>query len=770
MKLGPTKISAIYIITGCLWITLSDKLLFRFGGVSSPETLQTISNLKGVFFVLITGLILRELIKLGIKRLSESEEQYRSMYEGSIIPMWIYDPDTLKFVSVNNAAVVNYGYTQDQFLQMVVYDIGPAADREKIIKAVKGAQLRMRHDGIWNLLKADGTPVVVNITSQPVKVNGKVHNMVTAYDITDKIRYEETLKTLNEELKAGKEKLSETQQLAKVGGWEFYVEEKQLVWSDEMYMIMQIEPVKNHNLYNLYMEHVYADDRELMTNALSETINHGKPLDVILRVKLSNGNTCYIRHIGKPDFKNGKPYRISGSTQDVTEFKQLEIERNKYLFSFENTLSSINEGFYTLDYNLAFTKVNKRFELETGLPASALIGKKLEDVYPGVKSRLTYKQYQKALNEQVSIKFEAYWRHFKKWHAVSVYPIEDGIAVYFNDITDRVEKDIRLEHAVMRYETVAKATQDVIYDYEIATDKLLFYTDVTSLLDITPDKVGNTKAWWRSFVHPDDINTVATTQRQAMAEGETNWHCEYRIRVADGRYKYVYSQGYIIYDDDLQPTRLVGAVKDIDEFKRINEENKRLAEIITKINNMVVVMDVEHRITWINKAFEDYIGYTLNEVKGKQPGEFLGGPRINPDTLTEIFERKARLETFTLDIKHYLKSGISQWANVEYTPMFDNSGQHTGYIAVHRNITQRKEREDLIISQNRILQEISWSSSHEIRKPVASILALSQLANDPAETNDREQIIRMIGQCAKELDIIVHNISNKVNNELLADK
>jgi PAS domain S-box-containing protein len=271
MKLGPTKISAIYISTCCLWITLSDKLLFWFVRVSNPETLQIISSVKGVFFVLITGLILRKLIRLGIKRLSESEEQYRSMYEGSITPMWIYDPDTLKFISVNNAAVLNYGYTQEQFLQMAVYDIGPAADRKKIIKAVKGAQLRMRHDGIWNLLKADGAPVVVNITSQPVKVNGKVHNMVTAYDITDKIRYEETLKTLNEELKAGKEKLSETQQLAKVGGWEFYVEEKQLVWSDEMYMIMQIEPVENHNLYNLYMEHVYADDRELMANALSET-------------------------------------------------------------------------------------------------------------------------------------------------------------------------------------------------------------------------------------------------------------------------------------------------------------------------------------------------------------------------------------------------------------------------------------------------------------------------------------------------------------------
>ncbi len=770
MKLGPSKISAIYIVTCCLWITLSDKLLFLFEDVLSPKTLEITSSLKGIFFVLITGLMLRQLIKLGSKRLSESEEQYRSMYEGSIIPMWIYDPDTLKFISVNNAAVVNYDYSREQFLQRFVYDICPKADCEKIVNAAKGAQSHVRQDGIWTTLKADGTPVIVNIISQPIKVNGKVRNLVTAYDITDKIRYEETLETLNDELKAGKEKLSETQQLAKVGGWEFYVETEQLIWSDEMYMIMQIKPDEHQNLYSLYMQQVYPEDRQLMAEAIGDVFKAGKPLDLTLRVKLFDDSTCYIRHLGKAEFKNGKPYKITGSTQDITEIKKLEIERNKYLVSFENTLNNINEGFYTLNHDLALTKVNKRFELESGLQASALIGKKLVDIYPGIESRLTYKQYQKALAEQVSLQFEAYWRHFKKWYAVSVYPIEDGLAVYFTDITNRVEKDIRLEQAVTRYETVAKATHDVIYDYEIATDKLLFYTDVTSLLEITPDKVGRTKAWWRSFVHPDDVTTIATTQRQAMAKGETNWHCEYRMQVDDDRYKHVFSQGYIIYDDDRQPARIIGAVKDIDEFKRIDEENKRLAEIITKINNMVVVMDAEHRITWINKAFEDYIGYTLNEVKGKEPGEFLGGPRIDSNTLAEIFERKGRLETFSLDVKHYLKSGITQWVNVEYTPMFNDPGQHTGYIAVHRNITERKEREDQIYNQNKILQEISWSSSHEIRKPVASILALSQLANDPDETRERDQIISMIGKCAQELDSIVHNISNKVNNELLSGK
>ena len=185
---------------------------------------------------------------------------------------------------------------------------------------------------------------------------------------------------------------------------------------------------------------------------------------------------------------------------------------------------------------------------------------------------------------------------------------------------------------------------------------------------------------------------------------------------------------------------------------------------------MVILMDVDHRITWANKAFEDYTGYKLEEIKGKAPSEFLGGDRLPPHTINEIRTRKGNLETFAIDLVHHLQGGVIQWVNVEYTPLFTDCGKHTGYIAVHKNITERKEREEKIYKQNKILQEISWLSSHEIRRPVASILGLAYLSADVKEIEEKEHIITMITSCAEELDGIVHAITNKISNELYTGK
>ncbi|MVN91945.1 PAS domain S-box protein [Mucilaginibacter sp. HME9299] len=770
MRVGEVKISLIYLLTCCLWITASDKVLFLFRSQLNAADMLIVSSLKGVFFVFITTLLLWYLIKLNNKRLLDGERQYRSMYEGSPLAKWIYDPVTLKFISVNDTAIAQYGYTRDEFLSMSILDMRPDEDRQRVIESISQVSDQLKPSGVWRHLKRDGSEVSVAISSQQIAFNKKRHIMVTAQDVTQKLAYEQELKRLNDELREEKNKLSETQQIARVGGWEFYLENKQLIWSEEMYSIAGIEPYTTENPYDLYVQQIYPEDRADMLDALNLLITTGRKFDVIHRIHLLTGETRYIRQIAKlVHSADGKPLKLLGSAQDITELKQLEHERNKYMLNLEDTLNSINEGFYTLDHSLIFTKVNRKFEIETGLSAVDVIGKGLTDVFPGIEGRITFKQYTKAIKENIPVRFEAYWKHFKKWHYVDAYPTVDGIAVYFVDITDKKLKDMQLESAISRYETVAKATRDVIYDYDIQNDYLSFYTDVSELLNCDPNEIGRSLKWWRSHIHPDDRENVTRSQQEVLNRGETNWDCEYRIKCAGHRdYIWVFSQGYYLYNSSGVATRIVGAVKDIDALKRANEENKRLAEIITKINNMVIVMDTDHSITWANRAFEEYSGYTLEELKGIYPGDILGGDRFAPGTIEEIRRRKETLETFSIDIQHFLKDGSSPWVNVEYKPIFNDKGVHTGYMAVHQNITDRRKREEKINHQNKVLQHISWLSSHEIRRPVASILGLAYVARGSKSMEEKEQVIEMINTCAEELDGIVHNINDRISNELYA--
>jgi len=322
-----------------------------------------------------------------------------------------------------------------------------------------------------------------------------------------------------------------------------------------------------------------------------------------------------------------------------------------------------------------------------------------------------------------------------------------------------------LKEALNRYDLVSKATHDVIYDYNIVTDDIIYNTSLSQLVNCDINKIDHNLNWWRSLIHPDDWAEVVSSQERVWINQETNWWCEYRVNSGDDVYIYVYDQGYFIYNENNQPVRLIGAIKDIDALKRSDEENRRLAEIITKVNNMVVVMDCGNIITWVNKAFEDYTGYGFWDSVGERSDGLLTKLHISPETLATINERKKKLGTFSIEVEHLSPLNGYQWLEIEYTPVYNEVGIHSGYIAVHQNITVRKEKEERIKHQNKTLQEIAWLSSHEVRRPVASILGLVYLAKDLESMEDKDEIMELINRCAEELDGIVHLISERVNEE-----
>lgn len=766
VSLGYRGISLIYVLSSLLWITLSDKLLYIFRQQFDASIILYISSGKGYFFVLVTGFMLYLFIRSYHKRLTESEGQYRAIYEGNALPMWIYDPATLRFISVNDAAVNHYGYSREQFLAMTILDIRPPEDSIQVRQSVQLVSKHFKQSGNWRHIKADGTQLFVAISSQQMVFNRKPHVMVVVYDLTEKVTYEQNLKKLNNNLKKEKKKLSETQLLAKVAGWELSLKDKRLMWSDELFKITGIKPVPDMDLFELYITHIHPDDRPQMMAWLDTLITTGRQMDITHRITFPNQDMIrYVRHIAQVEYVGGQPYKVAGSLQDITEVKYLELERNRYLVSWEDTLNNMSEGFYTLNTHLVITQANKHFEEETGMSNTDTIGKPLIEVFPGIENRITYQEFCRALQERISVRFEAYSRSMKKWILNMAYPTEEGLAIYFIDITEQKEKDLRLKEAMERYELVSKATQDTIYDYDMEQDQLTYHGNYSSLLfNYSPEHIGRNFQWWQSIIHLEDQSMFVKTQQQAIENKHTNWSCEYRIDCGNGSYQYVYDQGYLVYNHIHEPVRMIGAIRNVDALKRAHVENKRLAEIITKVNNMIIIMDRHNKITWVNQAFEDYTGYQAAEVLGKMPKELLVGPNISTETLDYITQCKRSLKTFSVEIIHYIRNQ-QQWVQIEYTPLFDDDGRHTGYIAVHQNITARKEKEERVKRQNQTLQQIAWLSSHEIRRPVASILGLVNLSEEAKASEEKEEILRLVKRCAKELDDIVHDITRRVHEE-----
>ncbi|MDN3547290.1 PAS domain S-box protein [Mucilaginibacter aquaedulcis] len=726
-----------------------------------------IGSVKGYFFVTINGLFLYLLINSDKKELLRSEQQYRDIYESNPNPMWIYDSETLQIVSVNDAAVASYGYSKKQFLSKSILDIRPAEDAEKTKNAAHEISDKLNQSGRWRHIKQNGQLIDVNITSHKINFSNKQGVLVMAKDITERVQFEEQLEKINTDLLIEKRKLRETQLISKIAGWEYYPENNNLIWSDELYQITGIEKCDPREAFDIYIKHIYPEDRQLMINALQELISNNKPMNVIHRIVAVDGSTRYIRQIAKVDPSDSLRLKILGSLQDVTEFKQLEEERNRYLHSFEHTLNSISDVFFALDWDMKVTRVNNAF-LSLFKDHDHIVGEDIFSLFPKEKNKF-YPAYQKALESRVIVKLEEYSQILEKWIRLAAYPTDEGVSVYFTDITENKLKDIKLKEAVERYELVAQATHDVVYDMDIVRDHIEYNTSLTHLVEVSPDDIAHNLSWWRSLIHPDDLAEVVSSQEKIRRQGSTNWECEYRINCGSGNYKYVMDQGYYVFNEKKEAVRLIGAIKDIDALKRANRENVRLANIITQVSNMIIITDTDQRITWVNKAFEEMTGYTLNEVAGRFPMEFLGGSGLDFSDLEQLKEKQRKRESFAVDLMVFSKTQVQVWVSAKLSPAYDSSGNYTGYVTICQDVTSRKEKEEEINRQNELLRNIAWMSSHEIRRPVANMIGLISLLNNRGTESEKQEILRLLNQCSSEMDDMIFLIHQKIQNSFPAE-
>ncbi len=116
--------------------------------------------------------------------LQNSEIRYRILFESNPNPMWIYDPETLAFLEVNQAAIAHYGYSEAEFLQMTIADIRPSIDAQVLRQINLDLVPGQPHIGIWQHRKSDGTLIDVEVMAHAFLVAGKQANLALIKDIT----------------------------------------------------------------------------------------------------------------------------------------------------------------------------------------------------------------------------------------------------------------------------------------------------------------------------------------------------------------------------------------------------------------------------------------------------------------------------------------------------------------------------------------------------------------------------------------------------------
>ncbi len=148
--------------------------------------------------------------------------------------------------------------------------------------------------------------------------------------------------------------------------------------------------------------------------------------------------------------------------RDLTEHRRLEQAQRTLTERLATTLESITDAFFTLDRDWCFTYVNARAEMLLHRTRQQLLGTSAWEQFPEAAGSVYQREYQRAVKEGKAVSFETFFEPWQVWHSVKAYPSEQGLTVYFHDITEQRRYEQRLAEERDTLAAVINSTHDAV--------------------------------------------------------------------------------------------------------------------------------------------------------------------------------------------------------------------------------------------------------------------------------------------------------------------
>jgi PAS domain S-box-containing protein len=187
----------------------------------------------------------------------------------------------------------------------------------------------------------------------------------------------------------------------------------------------------------LVHNHIHAGDLPARDLALKEILEVGSGT-YEYRWRHSDGSLRHIHGSASVVYNaDGKPHMLNGIVSDITSLRQAELKAQVYDRRLTEILESITDNFFVMDKEFNFVFLNRHFEQTMQMSRRDLIGKSLWNYFPKEDYGHLMEQYQIAIDENRSVELEVFNPLLQVWFQVYAYPIKEGLAVYFIDVTER---------------------------------------------------------------------------------------------------------------------------------------------------------------------------------------------------------------------------------------------------------------------------------------------------------------------------------------------
>lgn len=400
-----------------------------------------------IFFTLILK------INKSKRKLNDSQNQLKSISDnlgtGMIYQLCTAGKNKRNYNYISNGVKQLYGCTPEEAINnsSLIYDRIHPEDRVALLiaehEAYRNKTVFKKEVRIFN---PDGTMRWSYCVAHPRMIEGLLCWDGIELDITEQKQMEVALLQSNQRIEHSEEKYRIATEATKDGIWEWNIATNETQFSKRYYEILGLESDYNRKPLTYYdwENRIHPEDKDYVLQSIASHITTGHVLNVEYRHLHQSNVYRWQNSIGKVIFdENGKPSRMIGSIRDIDKSKSAEKELNAERNFLKSILESMSDAFISLDKKGIITYVNAKAVEISGKNYDDLFGKRISAVFPeGMGHRFQFSYEEIALEKEV-IQREEYYEPYQQWIQYSIFATNNGIALFFSDITHR--KKIELE-------------------------------------------------------------------------------------------------------------------------------------------------------------------------------------------------------------------------------------------------------------------------------------------------------------------------------------
>ncbi len=409
-----------------------------------------------------------------------------------------------------------------------------------------------------------------------------------------------------------------------------------------------------------------------------------------------------------------------------------------------NILESITDAFFTVDRDWKFTYLNPQAERMVGCEPGELLGKDMWQEYPGVVGSEFETAYRRAAEDKIASSVVSYYPDHDRWYEAHAYPANEGITVYFRNVTDQKQAEAALQKSIQQLRAIYDGTSR--YMGLLTPDGTLIEINRAALdfVGTQANDVIGLPLWETVWFRYTPAAAEAVRQSVMRAAAGERDRQEISITSPLGQVITFEFLFYPIFNEAGEVMFIVPEATDVTARKQAKEalamSEERFRNMADNIAQLAWIADHQGKVDWYNQRWFDYTGTTMAEM-----AEWGWQQVHHPDHLDRVFEK----------VQHYFaqdepwedtfplrgKDGEYRWFLSRAIPIRSEQDNVLRWFGTNTDITEQRESEQakaLLLAQeqkarlaaesaNQIKDEFLAVVSHELRTPLNPILGWSQL-------------------------------------------